>query len=99
MSRFPVSIPPCAIKSGDSSSPKAGDTGCRSCSSRPTHRTQRRPAAWSSSSDRPEMAEILPVHAVLPELLAALQAHDAAVLIAPPGAGKTTIVPPALLEA
>ena len=45
------------------------------------------------------MAEILPVHAVLPQLLATLQAHDAAVLIAPPGAGKTTIVPPALLEA
>ncbi|MGB7655984.1 MAG: ATP-dependent helicase HrpB, partial [Novosphingobium sp.] len=39
----------------------------------------------------------LPIHAVLPELLAALQAGNAAVLIAPPGAGKTTAVAPALL--
>ena len=41
----------------------------------------------------------LPVDAVLPELLAALDASTAAVLIAPPGAGKTTRVPPALLDA
>ena len=41
----------------------------------------------------------LPVDAVLPELLAALAASTAAVLIAPPGAGKTTRVPPALLDA
>lgn len=39
----------------------------------------------------------LPIHAVLPQLLAALQAGNAAVLIAPPGAGKTTAVAPALL--
>jgi len=40
----------------------------------------------------------LPIHAVLPELLAALRERTAAVLIAPPGAGKTTAVAPALLE-
>ena len=39
----------------------------------------------------------LPIHAVLPDLLAALREHPSAVLIAPPGAGKTTAVAPALL--
>jgi len=39
----------------------------------------------------------LPVHAVLPDLLAALRAGSGAVLVAPPGAGKTTAVAPALL--
>jgi ATP-dependent helicase HrpB len=40
----------------------------------------------------------LPIHAVLPELLAALCTGTSAVLIAPPGAGKTTAVAPALLS-
>ena len=40
----------------------------------------------------------LPIHAVLPDLLAALRAGPRAVLIAPPGAGKTTAVAPALLD-
>ena len=35
----------------------------------------------------------LPIDAVLPELTATLRRHNAAVLIAPPGAGKTTRVP------
>ena len=39
----------------------------------------------------------LPIHAVLPELLGALRERNSAVLIAPPGAGKTTSVAPALL--
>lgn len=39
----------------------------------------------------------LPIHEVLPDLLAALRAHSNAVLVAPPGAGKTTAVAPALL--
>ncbi|VWX51363.1 ATP-dependent helicase HrpB [Novosphingobium sp. 9U] len=39
----------------------------------------------------------LPIHAVLPDLLAALAEPGAAVLVAPPGAGKTTAVAPALL--
>ncbi|MBO2031488.1 ATP-dependent helicase HrpB [Siccationidurans ginsengisoli] len=41
----------------------------------------------------------LPVVAALPELLAALAASPRAVLEAPPGAGKTTVVPLALLAA
>lgn len=40
----------------------------------------------------------LPVMAVLPHLTAALTIRSNAVLIAPPGAGKTTRVAPALLE-
>ncbi|MFL9840150.1 ATP-dependent helicase HrpB [Sphingomonas sp. ST-64] len=39
----------------------------------------------------------LPIHAVLPDLLAALRESSNAVLVAPPGAGKTTAVAPALL--
>ena len=39
----------------------------------------------------------LPIHAVLPDLLAALRDFPSAVLIAPPGAGKTTAVAPALI--
>lgn len=41
----------------------------------------------------------LPVRLVLPELVAALRANSGAVLAAAPGAGKTTLVPPALLAA
>ena len=40
----------------------------------------------------------LPIHAVLPDLLAALRTGSNAVLVAPPGAGKTTAVAPALLD-
>lgn len=42
---------------------------------------------------------MLPIHAVLDELKAAVAVHPAVVLAAPPGAGKTTVVPLALLEA
>ena len=42
---------------------------------------------------------MLPVDAALPALLAALADGRNAVLVAPPGAGKTTRVPPALLQA
>ncbi|GAB6904169.1 ATP-dependent helicase HrpB [Desulfosarcina cetonica] len=41
----------------------------------------------------------LPIETVLPSLEAALDRHRAAVLVAPPGAGKTTVVPLALLDA
>jgi ATP-dependent helicase HrpB len=41
----------------------------------------------------------LPIDPVLPDLLAALGRHSAAVLRAPTGAGKTTRVPPAVLDA
>ena len=40
----------------------------------------------------------LPIHAALPALLQALGEGTGAVLVAPPGAGKTTAVAPALLE-
>ena len=39
-----------------------------------------------------------PIDAVLPDIEAALAAHGRAVLVAPPGAGKTTRVPLALLD-
>src|SRR5262245_46173178 len=42
--------------------------------------------------------EPLPIDDALPQLLAALRASGAAVLRAPTGAGKTTRVPPALVE-
>jgi ATP-dependent helicase HrpB len=41
--------------------------------------------------------ETLPVQDILPDLLATLRAGPNAVLVAPPGAGKTTAVPPALI--
>lgn len=41
----------------------------------------------------------LPIDDALPRLAAALAAGPRAVLVAPPGAGKTTRVPPALLDA
>ncbi|HCT40925.1 MAG TPA: ATP-dependent helicase HrpB [Moraxellaceae bacterium] len=41
----------------------------------------------------------LPIDAVLPDLLATLAAHNAVVLQAPPGTGKTTRVPLALRDA
>jgi len=43
-------------------------------------------------------SEALPITAVLPDLKAALHAHSAVVLQAPPGAGKSTCVPLALLD-
>ena len=41
----------------------------------------------------------LPIDALLPEIRASLEVHPRLVLEAPPGAGKTTRVPPALLDA
>src|SRR4051794_41840529 len=40
----------------------------------------------------------LPIDAALPELAAALRGRNAAVLVAPPGAGKTTRVPLVLAQ-
>jgi ATP-dependent helicase HrpB len=40
----------------------------------------------------------LPIYDALPELLQAMRAHTRVVLEAPPGAGKTTVVPLALLD-
>jgi ATP-dependent helicase HrpB len=43
-------------------------------------------------------ANVLPIHQVLDSLKAALAMRSSAVLVAPPGAGKTTVVPLALLD-
>ena len=40
----------------------------------------------------------LPIDEALPELIAALNGNNCAVLMAPPGAGKTTRVPLVLLD-
>ncbi|QIE47087.1 ATP-dependent helicase HrpB [Pseudohalocynthiibacter aestuariivivens] len=45
------------------------------------------------------MTADLPIHDALPALIAAIRARGRAVLQAPPGAGKTTVVPLALLDA
>ncbi|MEV2272152.1 ATP-dependent RNA helicase [Nonomuraea africana] len=42
---------------------------------------------------------MLPIHAALPELIGVLEEGGCAVLTAPPGTGKTTVVPLALAEA
>ena len=47
---------------------------------------------------RTSSAERLPIHEVLGDLRKALKDASCAVLVAPPGAGKTTVVPLALLE-
>ncbi|MBK4214786.1 ATP-dependent helicase HrpB [Paracoccus caeni] len=44
------------------------------------------------------MPETLPIDAILPDLRATLAAKGRAVLVAPPGAGKTTRVPLALMD-
>jgi ATP-dependent helicase HrpB len=41
---------------------------------------------------------VLPIHEALPALKAALAARSSAVLVAPPGAGKTTVTPLALMD-
>src|SRR5271154_5460177 len=41
---------------------------------------------------------MLPIEEALPALKAALAARNSAVLVAPPGAGKTTVTPLALLD-
>ena len=45
------------------------------------------------------MTDRLPIEDILPELTAKLHSHGRAVLQAPPGAGKTTMVPLAMLRA
>jgi hypothetical protein len=67
---------------------------------RRAHRRSRRSMAGRRSiGDKPPVTDRLPIDAAVPELLAALRAHGRAVLQAPPGAGKTTRVPLAILEA
>ncbi|WP_157068108.1 hypothetical protein, partial [Desulfosarcina cetonica] len=56
-------------------------------------------ASITMTHDNPQTSSTssLPIETVLPSLEAALDRHRAAVLVAPPGAGKTTVVPLALL--
>jgi ATP-dependent helicase HrpB len=52
-----------------------------------------------SIGDKPRVTDSLPIDDAIPALLAALREGGRAVLQAPPGAGKTTRVPLAILEA
>jgi ATP-dependent helicase HrpB len=58
---------------------------------------KRRPTASGGGKDEVRMAAQLPIEQVIPELQEQLAARQAAVLVAEPGAGKTTRVPLALL--
>lgn len=49
--------------------------------------------------DNSAMTPVLPIHDAIPALLDALRAQRRCVLQAPPGAGKTTVVPLKILEA
>jgi ATP-dependent helicase HrpB len=60
--------------------------------------TVQRPCVSKPQPARKSPIFQLPIHDALPELQAALSRATAAVLIAPPGAGKTTVVPLALLD-
>ena len=53
----------------------------------------------SALPDNDPMTNRLPIEDALPALITALRAHGRAVLQAPPGAGKTTRVPLAMLDA
>ncbi len=57
-----------------------------------------RPRSAAIKPDMRAFAEPLPIDDALPRLVAALNAGTRAVLVAPPGAGKTTRVPLALLD-
>ena len=49
--------------------------------------------------DNRAMSETLPIHEAIPDLICALRSRGRAVLQAPPGAGKTTVVPLEMLRA
>ena len=53
---------------------------------------------WLCSDEEVKQPIALPVDAILPEVRAALATHHNLVVEAAPGAGKTTRIPPALLE-
>ncbi len=57
------------------------------------------PIAHSDQNLVPSNTSALPVDLVLPDIIAGLTASDSLILAAPPGAGKTTRVPLALLKA
>ena len=69
-------------------------TGLATTAAPPLHHRCGRAAAT-----KPRVPIPLPIDSVLPAVLAALRAGPCVVLEAPPGAGKTTRVPPAMLDA
>ncbi len=66
---------------------------------RPPRRTLVSKAAATAAMDEPVSRIILPIDGRLPDVAASLRKSPVLVLQAPPGAGKTTRVPIALLEA
>src|SRR5262245_17844767 len=62
------------------------------------HLRERRPAGRARLTPVRASGTSLPIDEALPELTTILRSHQAAVLAAPPGAGKTTRVPLALIE-
>jgi len=56
-------------------------------------------AATAANTIKETAPNTLPIHEVLPELRVQLASHEAVVLSAPPGSGKTTVAPLALLDA
>src|SRR5438067_3155742 len=79
---------------GVSSNPDLRNDRDLSLLDHPPSRVMTGPSYLPRSFDTP-----LPIDAVLDDLSRTLEAHNAAVLVAPPGAGKTTRVPLALLDA
>ena len=99
-SRSRSSTQRCASRCASWFSPRRETAACRWCWSPMTRPTLRRPAGRSCGSETepwPLPLPDLPVKDIVPDLLAGLAARPNAVLIAPPGAGKTTLVPLALL--
>src|SRR5690606_8778876 len=105
--RLPALICP-RITNGSAACPEHGAAPC-SRLTQPLRRVRLRCYAphhqrFTTASPRMPVADIarlpeLPVSAVLPDLEAARDDNGVAVLVAPPGAGKTTLVPLALLDA
>src|SRR5436190_23242408 len=60
---------------------------------------EKRPTKPQPSIDKRHRVKPLPIDPNLPDVVAALRASSAVVIEAPPGAGKTTRVPRALLDA
>ncbi len=81
--------------------------GIDPCNQTPSHDLKSRKRFWPANYDAaprtgyhtPTVPLNLPVSDALPALHAVLNAGRNAVLVAPPGAGKTTLVPLALLDA
>jgi ATP-dependent helicase HrpB len=60
--------------------------------------TRRGTVAWAAQLDTITLKTVLPIDPLLPSIVASLETHPNLVIEAAPGAGKTTRVPPALLQ-